>query len=153
MDLQFHLEALKATRNNTRKILSNFSYEELNRIPEGFNNNLIWNYGHMIITQQRLCYKLANVDMFIDKDLVKKYAKGTHPDGPANQDEYKMLQELDYESIQKLEKDYNDKVFKNYKSYTTSYGVTLNSIENAIPFNNIHEGHHFGNILSMRKLL
>lgn len=153
MNLSFQLDSLKATRDNARKILSAFSLEEINKIPEGFNNNLVWNYGHMIITQQLLCYKLAGAPMHIDKALVKKYAKGTQPEGPVTNEEYQMLLEMDTQTIKHLEADYGSNIFDNYKPYETSYGITLSHIDEAITFNNMHEAHHFGNLLSMRKLL
>ena len=31
--------------------LDNFTLEQLNKIPEGFNNNIIWNIAHTIVTQ------------------------------------------------------------------------------------------------------
>lgn len=153
MDFQFQLEALNSTRENVRKVLSKFSLEQINKIPDGFNNNLIWNYGHIIVTQQLLCYKLSNLAMSIDQDMIKRYAKGSQPSDTLDQDEFTILQNLDSKLVQQLELDYKNEVFKTYNPYTTSYGVTISNIENAITFNNIHEGHHFGNILSMRKLL
>ncbi len=153
MDFQFQLDSLKATRSNAKKTLSVFSHAELNQIPEGFNNNLMWNYGHMIITQQLLCYKLSGTQMYVNTDLIKKYAKGTQPDEQYDEGEFQMLQDLGDKLIQHLEDDYNNGVFKNYNHYETSYGVVLKNIEDAISFNNMHEAHHLGNLFSMRKLI
>jgi hypothetical protein len=41
------------------KFLSGYNLDQLNTIPEGFNNNLIWNIGHIIVSQQLLVYKLS----------------------------------------------------------------------------------------------
>lgn len=153
MNLQFQLDTLRSTRTNARKVLSAFSLDAINEIPKDFNNNLIWNYGHMIVTQQLLCYKLSGVPMHIDKTLIKAYAKGTQPTNPVTQSEYDKLQELDDQLITQLEQDYQQNLFTNYNAYTTSYGITLDHIDNAITFNNVHEGHHLGNMFSMRKLL
>jgi len=43
----------------------NYTLEQLNKIPEGFSNNLIWNIGHIIVTQQVLIYKLSNLQGYI----------------------------------------------------------------------------------------
>ena len=53
----------------------------------------------------------------------------------------------------KLEEDYNAGIFKDYTSYTTSIGVTLNSVKEAIPFNLYHEGIHLGIILQLLKFI
>jgi len=42
----------------SRKLLSQFledyTLEQLNAIPEGFSNNLIWNLVHIVVVQQML---------------------------------------------------------------------------------------------------
>ena len=57
--------------------------------------------------------------------------------------------------VDKLEKDYteNKSMFDSYSEYPTSYNYTLRSIEDAINFNNIHEGVHYGYALALRKAL
>lgn len=39
-------------RKLLESILENYSLKQLNMIPKGFSNNLIWNIGHIIVTQQ-----------------------------------------------------------------------------------------------------
>ena len=51
-----------------------------------------------------------------------------------------------------LEEDYKADRFKTYRPYTTSAGVTLKSIEDALFFNLYHEGLHMGTILSLLKV-
>ena len=53
----------------------------------------------------------------------------------------------------KLESDYSNTIFSNYNSYTTSYNITLSSIEEAIQFNNVHDGLHFGYIMALKKVI
>ena len=57
------------------------------------------------------------------------------------------------ELVSKTESDLKSGINWNYNSYTTSYNVTLNSIEEAIKFNNVHEGLHFGYAMAMKKLV
>lgn len=33
--------------------------EQLNKVPDGFNSNIIWNVAHLIASQQNLCYMKA----------------------------------------------------------------------------------------------
>ena len=37
-------------------LVNSLSVDQLNKIPEGFNNNIAWNFGHIVITTQALCY-------------------------------------------------------------------------------------------------
>jgi hypothetical protein len=44
-------------QNNSISNASGIYFEQLNTIPEGYNNNLIWNIAHIIVVQQMLVYK------------------------------------------------------------------------------------------------
>jgi len=153
MNLDFQITILKSTRSNIIKVLDAHSNEQINKIPDGFSNNLVWNFGHSIITQQLLCYKLAGQKMIVSNEMVEAFRKGTKPKVVYDESYYKKLIELSAETITKLKEDYKQGYFSGYKDYPTSYGVTLHSIEDAISFNNVHEGHHFGTVLALRKFL
>lgn len=153
MDLSFQFLALQTTRENIRKTLQEFSINQLNKIPEGYNNNLIWHYGHVIVTQQLLCYKLSNTPMYVGENMVHLYRKGSAPSEFVSEEDYHVLQKLDDKLCQQIKADYANQIFGDYKPYTTSYNITLNNVEDAITFNNVHEGLHLGNMMSMRRLV
>ncbi|MBD1422623.1 DinB family protein [Sphingobacterium chuzhouense] len=52
------METLFKTGETSRGIylsyFENYSLDQLNKIPNGFNNNLIWNIGHIIVTRQKI---------------------------------------------------------------------------------------------------
>lgn len=144
---------LRVTRKNALDIIEDFSYEQLNKIPVGFSNNLIWNFGHSIITQQLLCYHLNGLEIKTNPELTNKYKKGSRPEGRVEEDEIKLLKSYLFSTIDLLESDFKNGLFQNYREYTTSYGVTLKNIEQAIRFNAVHEGMHLGYMYSIRKFL
>jgi hypothetical protein len=141
----------------SRKVLSqfieNFSLDQLNEIPDGFNNNLIWNIAHIVVTQQRLVYKFSGLPMRISDEIFEKYKGGTKPDGAVSQAEVEEIKSLLFETIDQTEADFNSGIFKNYQEYTTSIGLTITSIEDAISFNNYHEALHTGVMMSIRKFI
>lgn len=141
------------TRNILSKFLTVHTLEQLNTIPEGHNNNLIWNIGHIIVTQQLLVYKLAGLPMLISEELVEKYRKGTKPEHIATQAEVDEINTLLLETIHQTKTDFDNKIFKNYTEYPTSTGFSLKSIEDALVFNNFHEGLHIGIMMSMKKFI
>ena len=61
------LEIIRKTRESFVLMCQNLSIELMNKIPEGYNNNLIWNFGHIIAVQQGLCYGLAGLPMNIER--------------------------------------------------------------------------------------
>jgi hypothetical protein len=149
------MQLLKATRTNFLHLLNEFSVEQINQIPQGFSNNLIWNFGHLVVTQQLLCYKLSGNKISISDELINKYRKGTKPESDATLEEVEELKKLAFDLVDKFEKDYteNKAMFDSYSEYPTSYNYTLNSIEDAINFNNTHEGVHYGYALALRKVV
>ncbi len=40
--------------------------EQLNKIPDGYNNNIIWNLGHLICAEQSLCYFRSGQAITVD---------------------------------------------------------------------------------------
>jgi hypothetical protein len=142
---------LKQTRFNILKL-----YEKHEKrgfiIPNGFKNNLYWNLSHCIATQQILCYKLSGKPMHVNDDFIENYKKGTVPtDKTITLEEILNTKELLIETNRQLVEDYNLGFFSNFKSYSTSYGINLYSIEDAIQFNTIHEGLHLGYMMAMVK--
>ena len=75
--MQEILALTKASRNMVTKVIEGYTLEQLNKVPAGFNNNIIWNIGHIIVTQQLLVYKLSGLPMIVTDEMVEKYRKGT----------------------------------------------------------------------------
>lgn len=151
MDYSFDI-TLK-NRKLLKSFIENLSLEDLNKIPEGFNNNIIWNIAHTIVTQQLLVYKLSGLPMIVSDELVDSYRKGTKPEKDLSQSEVDFIKGLIFSTIEKTEEDYKNKVFQIYNQYTVTTKSTLSNVEEAVEFNNFHEGIHLGYILALRKSL
>ena len=135
------------------KLLEKFSLDQLNTVPKGYRNSIFWNVAHTIVTQQLLVYGLSNVPMLVDPDLVKTYRKDTKTVREATRDELTLIKSLLFSTIEQTQTDYDNGVFKNYTTYTTSINETLSTVEEAISFNAFHEGIHLGYILAMKNSL
>jgi hypothetical protein len=140
-------------RKNLLAILENTPKEDLLRIPKEFRNNIWWNIAHVVVTQQILVYKFSGVPMLVSEELVAKFMKGTVPDGAASDDEIAQITGVLVSTIERTQEDYEAGRFKDFKPYTTSAKVTLNNVQDAISFNNFHEGIHLGSIFALRKML
>ena len=153
MPMQKHFDTLIQSRKLIINAIESLSIEQLNKVPQGFKNNIAWNIAHLVVTQQLLCYKLAGLDCLISNKMILNYQKGTAPSNTVSKMEFETIKKQFLKFPKKLEDDFNSGVFKNYNKYETSVNVTLNSIEDGIVFNTYHEGIHLGIILPLLKFI
>ena len=139
-------------RKNLYKFLNEIPREKLLKIPEGFRNNIWWNIAHVVVTQQVLVYKLSGLPMRVSDELVDKFRKGTVPDGTATEEEIEIMTGFLFSTVEWMQEDYENELFKKFNEYTTSVHITLSSVEDAIAFNVYHEGLHLGAILALLKV-
>ncbi|HEX8576037.1 MAG TPA: DinB family protein [Flavobacterium sp.] len=141
----------------SRKVLSqflqNYTLDQLNTIPEGFNNNIIWNIGHIVVVQQMLIYKLSGLPMLVSDQMVAQYKRGTKPEADVTQEEVDLIGSLLFETINKTETDFNNAIFKDYQEFTVMTGFTMKNVQDAISFNYYHEALHTGIIMGIRKFI
>lgn len=147
------LKAWKTSRNLYLQYFENYSLEQLNKIPNGFNNNLIWNIGHIIVAQQALIYKGSGHKGYISDELFELYKPGTKPLEQTTEAQVMELKNLLLSLIDKTEADYYDGKFTTYHERVSGTGFHLGSISDAFEFNNYHEGLHLGCMMGIRKFV
>ena len=146
-------EITRTSRKVIQQFLENYSLEQLNAIPHGFNNNLIWNIAHIVVVQQMLVYNLSGLPMLVSDEMVSKYKRGSKPEAEVTQQEVDVVKVLLFQTIEQTEADWNAKIFNTYNEFTTLSGYTMKSAEDAIAFNYYHEAIHIGMMMSIRKFL
>ncbi len=152
--MDFTFQVLKKTRTIFNKMIESNTLEDLNKIPNGFNNNIIWNIGHVVVSEQLLAYKLSGLESMLTDEMITKYRKDSKPKNNLTQEEVNEIKGLLFSSIEKSESDYKKGIFKNYNPYTVSTtGNTLNNIDEALQFIAIHEGLHYGYVLALLKAI
>ncbi|HEX8562325.1 MAG TPA: DinB family protein [Flavobacterium sp.] len=147
------LSITRSSRQVLLHYLESYRLEQLNKVPPGCNNNIIWNIGHVIVVQQMLVYRLSGLPMMVSDEMVDRYKRGTRPEADATPDEILKLKELLFTTIDQTEKDLDSAIFHNYQSFTTMSGFTLSDAITAMEFNNYHEGVHTGMIMSLKKFI
>ncbi len=146
-------DVILKSRENFIKLISALSLEQVNKVPEKMTNNIAWNFGHCVASEQLLCYHFSDNAFTIDSDIINKYKKGTKPEGPISQEELDLLKKLALQSVNQLKADYERGLFTHFNTYTTSFGIELTSIETAIQHVVMHDGLHLGYAMALRKLV
>lgn len=151
MDKTF--ETIVSIRETTSLLLEELTLDQINDIPKGFSNNILWNAGHMLVILQKLTYGLSGNTLLLSDELMNTFGKGTKPESKYTQDTYEKVKKLLVCTAKDLKQDYESGIFKEYNKFTIGLGVTLTSMEDAIHFVAVHEGIHYGYILALRKAI
>jgi hypothetical protein len=101
------LKAWKTSRKLYLDCLDKYNLEQLNLTPPKFNNNLIWNIGHIVASQQSLVYRTSNLPMNIPDDFFEKYKPGTRPGEPVLQNGVEEIRSLFISNVERKEEDLN----------------------------------------------
>lgn len=147
------IEKIKIARNSLLSTVAELSIEELNEIPAGFNNNIIWNLAHLTAAQQGMCYVRAGVPTGVSEEFITPFKSGTKPEKFVGENEVRALKEIFLSSLDQFEADYRKNLFANYSAWKTRAGIEINNIDDAIQFLFFHEGVHAGCIIAMKKLV
>ncbi|MCE3225556.1 MAG: hypothetical protein K0S32_107 [Bacteroidetes bacterium] len=146
------LKIWETNRNNYLKHF-NYSLEQLNHIPQGFSNNLIWNLGHIVAIQQRLLYRGSGLPMNISDEFFETYKPGSKPTGKTTQAEADEIKTLLTSMIDVTKRDLAAGKFTNYTAFTSLTGFHIGNLNDAIQFNNYHEAMHLGFMANIRKFV
>ena len=145
------IDTIKKERLFLLKLLDDVSLDELNKVPPGFNNNIIWNLGHLIASQQGVCYLRAGLKTRVDEAFYLRFKPDTKQEDFFNSNEVAEIKTLLLTSLTQFEADYRDNLFSNYNSWTTRYGATLTNIDDAVQFLLYHGGLHTGYIMALKR--
>ena len=76
-----HIDWIKRTRQSLLQLVEGLTIEQLNEVPSGFNNNIIWNLAHLVAVQQGICYKRSGVSTVVDEKFIAAFTRGKSPNG------------------------------------------------------------------------
>lgn len=147
------IENIKNVRKYLLNLIADLNPEHLNEIPEGFNNNIIWNLAHLISAQQGICYKRSGLQPIVQDKFISPYLPGTKPEGFVDSSDVETIKSLLLSSLDEFESDYKKNFFTTYTPVVTRYGVELANIDDAVNFLLFHEGLHTGYVMALKRVL
>jgi hypothetical protein len=150
------IEKLKNFRLYLLHHINELTTEQLNKIPGGHNNNIVWNMAHLICVQQNLCYVRSGLPILVEDKYFTPYMPGTKPGAFVNDDEIETIKKLFISTIDSLQNDLDKKIFQNYTASVMIpkvYGFQVNNMDDALEYLLYHEGFHGGCISSLKHLV
>jgi hypothetical protein len=150
------IDKLKGFRQYLLKKVEGLTSAQLNEVPSGFNNNIIWNIGHMTSAQQNMCYVKAGLPIVVDDLYFSPFLPGSKPARLYDEDEIKTIKEIFLSSLDQLQSDLLVNNFTNYTAVAAiekAYGFSVRHIDDALEYLLHHDGYHLGCVLAMRRLV
>ncbi|MFC4101681.1 DinB family protein [Paenibacillus xanthanilyticus] len=146
---------LRFVRDSTIKQVKEMSEEEARTVPRGFNNNILWNLGHILLVHEKFSFALANEKMELPKHFAEVFAPGTMPKHWGTQvpglNEILLLLSMQIERTgQTLEHRLEEKL---EEPFVTSAGLELLAVKECLSFCIYHEGMHFAAIKAIKQQL
>lgn len=149
----FEFEILKASRTRLLQLMETVDNNILFKIPESFNNNIVWQIGHCITSQQRHMYMRSGLPMHISQDFMETFKIGTAPHTWKNTPDLDEIKHLLLYTVNHLSKDLASGIFVEYQPFSLPIGFSINNHIQALQAANFHEAEHSGIILTYLKLL
>ncbi len=148
-------ELFKISRKNYLNLIEEHTLDQLNTVPSEFKNNLIWNAAHVIASTDGLFNRLHGLHMRMTSEYIQSYAKGSRPEIAVNQEFVDQIKKDLIQQVSWVESDFEEGKFpeSTIQPYTTTYGNTLVDFESVLAFNLLHEGLHYGIMLSLKKFI
>ncbi|WP_340066288.1 DinB family protein [Ascidiimonas aurantiaca] len=133
-------------RKKVYAITNDLTLEQLTAIPQGFNNNILWNTAHLITVQQQLVYGLSRLPLNIPMSYIKKYGRGSFPDTETTPEEVTEIKNNILKPLEKTLSDYKNGVFKKFTPYETAIKKVIHNVEEASDFSAFHDRLHLERI-------
>ncbi len=152
MDATAAIEMLRFVRGLTMKAFDGLDQRQLTTVPAGFNNNILWNAGHILYYTCAMTYGPAGQPIPLPAEYKDLFKANTSPaDWKEAPDGAAVLRELG-SIVDRIAADNADGKFGAFKGMTLG-PRSLGTIQEALVFHCFHEGLHLGRITSLKKLV
>ena len=148
-----YFDIMQKTKINFLQLLDGLTIEQLNKIPVGFTNNLIWNFAHLLATQQVIFYGLSGLTPYVEEQFIKDYRRYSKPETFVDAEAFEKIKQNFEKAQQTFFEDYKKGAFNNFKQYNTTFGVQLDNIDDGIRFSVLHDGLHYGYAMALKHLV
>ncbi|MFD2288019.1 hypothetical protein GJU39_17285 [Pedobacter petrophilus] len=140
MNITEKINELKENRLGLISIVKNLSIAQLNEIPAGYANNIIWNLGHILVTPAHHLFPGMENLLPVGEKYINSYSDGTKPTTNIGETEINEIIAYLPLSLDSLLQAHDAGLF------TEDKGFGKRAFEGALDFLSFHERMHFSRI-------
>ena len=150
---EYLFDHLAFARATTLLVVEGVSESGATKIPEGFNNNILWNLGHVYLSLERFALHFAGEPVQIPESFATFFGGGTKPvdwvgEPPALAEVLELLKEQPNRIREKLQNRLNETVAQPI----TIRNVKLSTVGELLSFSLFPEGMHVQNLKILRRV-
>ncbi|MFP3918079.1 DinB family protein [Lysinibacillus telephonicus] len=143
-------QQLESYRGNIINVLENITEEQSEIVPKGFNNNIRWNMGHILLDQYLWIEALTKEKSEVPEQFNYWFGFGTSPANfNADTPSFHELKELLKIQPAKIREAYSNRLEEEFP--TVEMGMY--TIEQVLIRTIFHEGMHLQAILDIKKFI
>jgi uncharacterized damage-inducible protein DinB len=141
-------------RFQTLKLLEATTEEQANKVPEGFNNNIRWNLGHIYVSLDNLMYSYLGEQHDISDDYFNLFHFNTSPsDWNGDVPTLDELKEKLISQENRIKETFSGRLTEQGEKPFNLGVVELESLGEVLNFALWHEGTHRGTIIAIKRAL
>lgn len=149
----FH--TIVTVRGLTENLLNQIPEQIVDIIPDGFNNNIRWNFGHIAVIQEKLAFEALGEELGLPYEFVTYFAAGTSPNNwdksvPSLDDIHSVLTEQKSRIQSKLKGRLNEALPSTLRINRL---ISLTTVAQTLQFSLFHEGMHIKTIKNIQRLI
>lgn len=147
------MDKARQTRKNFITLVDGLSHQDLNTLVPGFQNTIAWNLGHIVVSQQKLCYGPTDISLKVSEEYLHLFQKGTKTTRDIRKEEIEDLKMLAFSLLDEMDKDIEAGHLNQYKPLQTHFGLLLTTIQEAAAFSALHDCMHLGYVQAQRRAI
>ena len=153
MDAARGLEMAGFIRELTLGHMEGLTENQLLTVPEGFNNNVLWNVGHVLYYLCAFTYGHSGLALPLPDEYVEWFKHGTTPSEWMTTPNSGEVAERARTIIPEIKADRAAGKFDAFEPFELAAGSSLDTLTEALVFHCAHEGMHVGHIAILKKFL
>ena len=153
LDLPLAFKTFRITRYHMMREIDGLSDEQLLFMPEGREDSIIWNVGHLLCSLSRLTYVFSGYPLPIPDEYLVRFGKNSSAGGWESDPDVAEVLGKFVEMPGRIETDYLGGKFSEYKALQIVPGDDIACVEEAVAFHCFHEGLHIGKVLTLKELM
>lgn len=146
--MEEYLTTLNLNRKELLKVIAQLSTSQLNLIPHGNSNNIVWNLGHLLIVSENLLYKHSPLDRPAHDFDLSRFARSTRPEQIVSQEDVVRIKKALLETVSIFTETHDSSRLK-------ELDITIENIisEAELRFILFHENMHYQTIMKLMYLV